>query len=125
MKIVDVRSMAYSRTAHRLCAPNPAISLVEALVHIDSGDLPDPLQYPEVEAPDDIAAENVDVEALGRWRTNQKATHRAGDEWLRSGRTALLRAPSVIVPATWNVLINPHHPESAQVRLVRVHGPRP
>jgi len=35
-----------------------------------------------------------------------------------------LRTPpeSVIVPATWNVLMNPRHPESAQARIVRVHS---
>jgi hypothetical protein len=28
----------------------------------------------------------------------------------------------VIVPATWNVLMNPRHPESAQARIARVHS---
>ncbi len=44
-----------------------------------------------------------------------------GDEWLRAGRTALLRVPSAIVPATWNVLLNPQHPDNAKVRIVRTH----
>lgn len=106
------------------CAPNPATSLVEVLVHIEieSDDLPDPLQYREIEAPDDVSTENVDLDALGRnWQTDLEATRRAGDEWLRSGRTALFRVPSVIVPETWNVLINPRHREGAQVRILRVH----
>ena len=48
------------------CAPNPATSLVEVLVHIEieSDDLPNPLQYLEVEAPDDVSTENVDLDAL-------------------------------------------------------------
>jgi RES domain-containing protein len=82
------------------CAPNPATARLEVLVHA-----------------------KVDIGALGRaWRTDLEATRRAGDEWLRSGRTALFRVPSVIVPATWNVLMNPQHPESAQARIVRVHS---
>jgi RES domain-containing protein len=90
------------------CAPNPATSLVEVLVHIevDSGDLPDMLQYLEIEAMDGVSTENVKMDALGR---NWQTTRRAGDEWLRSGRTALSRVPSAIVPATWNFLLNPHH----------------
>jgi hypothetical protein len=28
----------------------------------------------------------------------------------------------VIEPATWNVLMNPQHPESVQARIVRVHS---
>lgn len=106
------------------CAPNPATSLVEVLVHIeiDSEDRPDTLQYLEIEAPEDITTESVEMEALQRnWRMNVEATRRAGDEWLRSGRTALFRIPSVIVPATWNFLLNPRHAESAEVRVVRVH----
>ena len=43
------------------------------------------------------------------------------DQWLQSGRTALLRLPSVIVPATLNVLINPLHPESGRIRIIREH----
>jgi RES domain-containing protein len=106
------------------CAPNPATSLVEVLVHIeiDSEELADPLPYMEIEAPDRVSIGTVDVGALGRnWQRNVRATRHAGDEWLRAGRTAMLRVPSVIVPATWNVLINPRHPASAQIRVARVH----
>ena len=106
------------------CAPNPATSLVEVLVHIeiDSGDLPDPLRYLEIEAPDDISRETVNVDGLGRnWQANVEATRTAGDEWLRSGRTALFRVPSAIVPATWNVLIHPEHRQSTRIRTIRIH----
>jgi len=106
------------------CAPNPSAALLEVLVHIriDIGDLPDPLDYLEIDVPDTLAAESVDAAALGRsWQTNDEATQRAGDAWLRSMRTALLRVPSVITPGTWNVLINPRHSESAEVRIIGIH----
>ena len=107
------------------CALNPATSLIEVLVHIEvePEDLSDPLQYLEIEAPDVVAVTNIDTSALGQsWRTDMLATRRVGDQWLQDGRTALLRVPSVIVPATWNVLINPRHPESGQVRVIRTHS---
>lgn len=107
------------------CAPNPATALLEVLVHatIDIEDVPVNFRYLEIQAPDSLAIEDVDTSGLGRsWRTDLAATRRAGDQWLRSGRTALLRAPSVIVPATWNVLFNPRHPESGQVKIVRLHS---
>ena len=65
------------------CAPNPAAALVEVLVHIeiDADDLPDPLQYLEIEVPDTISTKTVDVDGLGRnWQKNEAATRRAGDE---------------------------------------------
>ena len=107
------------------CAPNPATALVEILVHaeIEAGDLPDALQYLEIEAPDTISIETVDVDALGRhWQKNPVASRLAGDQWLHAGSAALLRVPPVIVPATWNVPISARHPESAAIRVVRVHS---
>lgn len=107
------------------CAPNPATALLEVLVHagIDIEDVPVNFRYLEIDAPDTLAVEDVDTGALGQsWRKNLAATRRAGDQWLQSSRTALLRVPSVIVPATWNVLINPRHPDSIQVRVVRTHS---
>ena len=107
------------------CAPNPATALLEVLVHgkIDLEDMPVAFRYLEIEAPDSLAVEDVDTGALGQsWRTDLGATRGIGDQWLHSGRTPLLRVPSVIVPATWNVLINPRHPESSQVRVIRTHS---
>jgi RES domain-containing protein len=109
------------------CAPNPASALLEVLVHarVDIEDLPVSFRYLEIEAPDTLAIEDVDTSALPKsWRTDLLATRRAGDRWLQSSRTALLRVPSVIVPATWNVLINPRHPDNVQIRALRTlsHG---
>jgi RES domain-containing protein len=106
------------------CAPNPATALLEVLVHmeIDLEDIPATFRYIEIDAPDSIEARTADDAATRvSWRTEIATTQRAGDDWLRSGHTALLRVPSVIVPATWNVLINPRHPESAKIRIVQVY----
>jgi len=106
------------------CAPNPATGVLEGLVHakIDLEDVPVSLRYLEIDVPDTLGVEDVDVGKLGQsWRTDLAATRRAGDKWLQSGRTPLLSVPSVVAPATWNVLINPRHPEISQVRIVREH----
>jgi RES domain-containing protein len=107
------------------CAPNPAAALLEMLVHaeVDIEDLPVGFRYLEIEAPDTLGVEDVDTGALAQsWRTDLPATRRAGDRWLHSSRTALFRVPSAIVPATWNILMNPRRPESAQVRVVRTYN---
>jgi RES domain-containing protein len=107
------------------CAPNPATALLEVLVHarVDIENVPVEYRYLEIETPDSLAIDDVDTSALGSaWQTELEATRRAGDEWLRSGHTPLFRVPSVIVPATWNVLINPQHPDSTLARVVRVHS---
>ena len=109
------------------CAPNPATALLEVLVRteIDIDDVPVNFRYLEIDAPDTLAVEDLDTSALAQsWRTDLLVTRRAGDQWLQSSRTALLRVPSVIVPATWNVLINPRRPDNAQIRILRTlsHG---
>ena len=107
------------------CAPNPATALLEVLVHseIRIEDVPASFRYLEIEAPDALPVDDVDVSALGAsWPTDLAATRRAGNRWLQSGRSALLRVPSVIAPATWNVLINPLHSKSGQIRVIRTHS---
>jgi RES domain-containing protein len=42
---------------------------------------------------------------------------RHGDAWLREGRSAVLRVPSVIVREGRNLLLNPAHPAAAEARL--------
>ncbi len=120
----DIRPMEHSRRAYCYCAPNPATALLEVLVHaeIDFEDIPLTLRYLEIEVPDTIQAGIIDSGALGSaWRTNRNETRQLGDEWLHAGQTALFSVPSVIVPVTWNVLINPLHPDSRQIRIARIH----
>ncbi|TVQ16086.1 MAG: RES domain-containing protein [Balneolaceae bacterium] len=40
-----------------------------------------------------------------------------GDEWLNSGRTAVLAVPSVVVPQEWNYLLNPVHPDFKSLKV--------
>ena len=40
-----------------------------------------------------------------------------GDRWLEEAPSAVLRVPSVIVPAEHNYLLNPRHPEFARIEI--------
>lgn len=105
------------------CAPNPATALLEVLVHleIDVDDLPTQYRFLKIEAPDTITIEHVERTALpSDWLENSLATRRIGDTWLQSRRTALLEVPCVLVPETFNLLLNPLHPDATQVRIVEV-----
>ncbi len=100
-------------------AESPAGAMIEVLVHLelDEADWPRSYHLLQVGYP-----EGLRIEALkpGKsWRGSLSASRRAGDEWLRSGRSALARVPSAILPQTWNVLLNPEHADAKQVRMVR------
>ena len=40
-----------------------------------------------------------------------------GDRWLESSRSAVLRVPSVVVPAESNYLLNPRHPDFDRIEI--------
>jgi RES domain-containing protein len=103
---------------------HPASTLLEILVHleIDPEDLPSTYQLLAVDIPDDVQFESIDERRIASgWRTNNLLTRELGDRWLRENRTPLMRAPSAIVPAAVNWLLNPAHPDSAQARIAEIN----
>jgi RES domain-containing protein len=106
------------------CALNPATALLEILVHmeIDPEDRPERFQVLKIEGPDAVSVERLDAAALPEdWGENPTATQAIGDDWLASARSLLLEVPSVLAPETWNVLVNPAHPEAGQLKIARVY----
>jgi RES domain-containing protein len=104
-------------------AEHPALALLETLVHldVDPEDLPTNYRLLTVEVPDDIAVEEFTAERLAAlspdWRHTPGQTRQLARDWFVERRTALLRIPSVIVPAS-NYLLNPLHPDAGRVAIV-------
>jgi RES domain-containing protein len=46
-----------------------------------------------------------------------KTNAAVGDNWARSGRTAVLKLPSAVVPAEFNYILNPPHPDFARISI--------
>jgi RES domain-containing protein len=99
-------------------APNPATALLEVLVH--SG-VRDPeafghFQFLKIDVPDDIQVERIEEGSLpSDWATRPELTRARGDRWLRERSSAILMVRSVLVPETYNVLINPRHRDSRRI----------
>ncbi len=53
-----------------------------------------------------------------RWPCT-KITAAVGDDWVRSGRSAVLKLPSAIVPTEFNYVLNPAHPDFGKIKLGR------
>jgi RES domain-containing protein len=51
------------------------------------------------------------------WPEDLNATQAIGDRWLSERRSLLLQVPSVLVPETWNVLLNPQHSEANLLKI--------
>jgi RES domain-containing protein len=89
-----------------------ALPVLEVLVHLDlSPDL----------IPEDYVLMKVDLTALAthpvdEWLEegplevmNEDESRTFGDRWLAQARTPLLRVRSVIIPESFNLLLNPNH----------------
>jgi RES domain-containing protein len=100
-------------------------ALLEVLVHLSRRKLPRTHGYIEIEWPDDLAVERVDVAQLAEWKAADAAAARAfGAAWYAERRSAVLSVPSVVVPDNneYNFVINQDHPE---FRRVTASGVRP
>ena len=106
------------------CSRDPATALLETLVHleIDAEDRPERFQVLKIEAADAVSYESLADGSLPTgWEADVAATQGVGDRWLLERRSALLEAPSVLVPESWNVLLNPLHPHAVQIKIVSVY----
>lgn len=100
-------------------AEEPALAVLETLVHLD---LP-----PDLVPPDYVMMHLSFADGLpgdGSWLEDgpevppdDDECRKLGDDFLRSGRAVALRVPSVIAPFSRNVILNPAHPMIARVAV--------
>ena len=105
------------------CAQTPAAALLEILVHfeIEVRDLPARYRLLKLEAPDDLEVEQVSRDQLPTdWVERTDATRATGDAWLAKNRSPLLLVPSAVVPETYNILLNPAHPDADRIVIAQV-----
>jgi len=102
-------------------AESAAAALLEVLVHIEAShprELPRQYRLLEVELPDAAVPLDVQVPEGESWRQDFALTRRAGDQWLASRDSLLLRVPSAVVGRTFNFLFNPMHGQAQHCRIV-------
>lgn len=92
-------------------AADAALAVLEVRVHLDL--TPDLL-------PDDYLLLTIDLRDLAAEAAATVPADPAafGDDWLRAQRMPVLRVPSLIVPESCNLLLNPTHPDAARASVV-------
>lgn len=100
-------------------AQSRSLAALELLVHLDSSDLLAAYVVFEVRVDESLIA-RVDSSELPRnWRADPPPDRLRdiGDAWVAAGSFAVLRTPSIIVPAEHNFLLNPKHPDFARLEI--------
>ena len=64
------------------------------------------------------AVKITDLPANWRNTPAPAALRTIGKDWLLAAETAILRVPSALVPQEWNYVLNPQHPDFAQLRVL-------
>ncbi|MGH7575513.1 MAG: RES family NAD+ phosphorylase [Longimicrobiales bacterium] len=94
-----------------------ALAVVEALVHI-TGAFPADYHAFRIQLPDD-AIERLNLTRLkSDWTDDIGYTRAIGDQWLEQTRSLAFVVPSVVIPSSMNVLINPRHPNTDVLDVV-------
>ena len=94
-----------------------ALCLAECLVHVP-GPLPRDYMAFKILVPAD-SVEVLDAKELeGAWRADVAITRAIGDRWLAEGRCLALAVPSIVLPESTNVLLNPAHPLANRLEVV-------
>ena len=105
-------------------AETRALACLETVVHLNAGGLPFNRYLVAVTIPDGVwaAAEqaNAATSRSGGTEPAGRVSISFGTGWLRSGRSALLVVPSVIIPEESNVRINPQHPDGSAITAAKV-----
>jgi RES domain-containing protein len=93
-------------------ASSAALAVLEVRVNLDL-----PLEL----LPEDYLLVTIDLGDLAPEEVTSMpvASQAFGDAWLRGKRTAVLQVPSVIVPESSNLLLNPVHPDAADVVIIQ------
>ena len=87
-------------------------------MELDSEDRPERFQILKIEGPDTLSEERIEADSLpANWADDIETTQGIGDRWLSEERSLLLVVPSVLVPETWNVVVNSNHPEANLLKI--------
>jgi RES domain-containing protein len=98
---------------------NRALAALEILVHLTPETRGRLYSLIPVEIADDLIEPWPENRLPNDWRdpiVGAQCQH-LGDEWIRSGRSAVAKVPSAIIPEEPNFLLNPAHPDFPRLKM--------
>lgn len=103
------------------CSEHPALAALEKLVHIqDIQQLRRSYVLISISCPDELA-EPLPARLPRNWAGDgaRARLRQIGDQWIISRRSVALIVPSVVLPQSSNILLNPLHPNFSRLQIGR------
>lgn len=91
-----------------------ALAVLEWRAHLTQWPAP-PVAIIEIEFSPTLAISPARLPNKWKQFPAPKTNAAVGDNWIRSGKSALLKVPSAIVPDEFNYLVNPLHPDFSKI----------
>jgi RES domain-containing protein len=101
-------------------AEHLSLAMIEYFVHIEASDPPKDLVVVAADIPDSVSRVVLTPRTLPpNWRQVPAPPSLAtiGDSFVAERKSAILVLPSALVPSESNWLVNPLHPEFAEIRV--------
>lgn len=98
------------------CSASPAGATLEFLAHLE-GESPEDLVVVTATLPGESITSIDTLPPQWRERPYRDDVRAVGDGWARNRRSLALEVPSVLCTPERNVLVNPEHPDAAQVKI--------
>ena len=100
-------------------AGSVSLACLENLVHRNAAALNASFKLMYIDIPDTITINELPAGSLGQdWELDLMQTRAFGNRWLDEQQGLVLRVPSAIVQEEFNYLLNPAHPQFAQISLL-------
>ena len=104
-------------------ASSAALACLESVVHRDYLELKLKFALVTIEIPEALNIKQVrKSELVNGWNDFGEDAYmicrKAGDNWIKVSKSAVLKVPSVIVKSEFNYLLNPNHPEINKIKIV-------
>lgn len=102
-------------------ASSRSLACLENVVHRSGEGLNGLFRTMVIDIPSEIEIlETAHRDLPSDWKAfeNQYLTRQIGDYWVRTGESAVMKVPSVIIPEEHNFIINPAHPDFSKIKLL-------
>ena len=99
-----------------------ALAVLEFTVNVNIDDIPRALSITVIEIPDETIRILNETDLPGDWKLSPapSSTKDFGSKLLLAAAEPVIKAPSTIIPAEFNFLLNPLHPDSRKFNIIDI-----